>query len=146
MRLEIPDHKTLIHSCKIDIRWGDMDALGHVNNTVYFRFMEMARIQWLEGLQIGIDAQGCGPVIANAFCNFIKQLEYPGKIELRSYCGSVGHTSMDVYHEIRRTDDPHTLYANGGVTVVWVNYQEQKSVPIPDSIKSSLLIASSLKL
>jgi acyl-CoA thioester hydrolase len=40
--------KKLVHVTHIPIRWGDMDAYGHVNNTVYFRYMEQARVEWLE--------------------------------------------------------------------------------------------------
>ena len=49
------------------IRWGDMDAFGHVNNTVYFRYMEQVRISWFEQLGLaGSNADGQGPVIVNA--------------------------------------------------------------------------------
>ena len=41
-------NKQFVHSMRIPIRWGDMDAMGHVNNTVYFRYIESARIAWLE--------------------------------------------------------------------------------------------------
>jgi len=40
--------KKLVHIERIPVRWGDMDAMGHVNNTVYFRFMEQTRISWFE--------------------------------------------------------------------------------------------------
>ena len=57
-------HRVHVHTSRQPIRWGDMDALGHVNNTVYFRYMEQARIEWLyahrEG---GSHAGGTGPVI-----------------------------------------------------------------------------------
>ncbi|MBM3384043.1 MAG: acyl-CoA thioesterase, partial [Betaproteobacteria bacterium] len=44
------EKRTLAHVERIPIRWGDMDAMGHVNNTVYFRFMEQARISWFDRL------------------------------------------------------------------------------------------------
>ena len=48
MRIEIPEEKKLVHESIIPVRWGDMDALGHVNNAVYFRYIEQARVNWLD--------------------------------------------------------------------------------------------------
>ena len=50
MKLELPEHKKWVHELVIPIRWGDMDAMGHVNNTVYFRYFESARIEYLRSL------------------------------------------------------------------------------------------------
>ena len=58
--------KKLIHVTKMPIRWGDMDAYGHVNNTVYFRYMEQARVEWVEEMKVQVRPGGDGPVIINA--------------------------------------------------------------------------------
>ncbi len=50
MRIDIPDQKKLVFEMTIPIRWGDMDAMGHINNAVYFRYMETARIDWFRGI------------------------------------------------------------------------------------------------
>jgi acyl-CoA thioester hydrolase len=47
MRFHVPEQKKLAHEMVMPIRWGDMDAMGHVNNTVYFRYLEVVRIEWL---------------------------------------------------------------------------------------------------
>ena len=39
MKIELPDKKKLVHEVRIAIRWGDMDAMGHLNNATYFRYM-----------------------------------------------------------------------------------------------------------
>ena len=46
--------RTLLHVCRIPLRWGDMDANGHVNNVLFFRFMEQARVEWLGKTQFQI--------------------------------------------------------------------------------------------
>lgn len=120
------------------IRWGDMDAMGHVNNTVYFRYMEQARIDWLGALDAAPNPDGEGPVIINAHCTFLKQLEYPGDIEIRTYVGPQGRSSFETRHEIRRVDDPDTLAAEGGAKVVWVNFSEQKSVPLSEALRQKI--------
>ena len=63
MRFDIPDQKKLTLEMVIPIRWGDMDAMGHVNNTLYFRYMEIVRIEWLHKIGGKPDPAGEGPVI-----------------------------------------------------------------------------------
>jgi acyl-CoA thioester hydrolase len=130
VKLELPDDKRLVHSMVANIRWGDMDAMGHVNNTIYFRYMEMARLDWFYGVGLPADPKGEGPVIVNAFCNFIRQLEFPGDVLVRTYVGEMGRTSFDTYHELMRTDDPDKVCASGGATIVWVDFPKQKSIPM----------------
>lgn len=115
-----------------------MDAMGHVNNTVYFRYLEQARIEWFTEAGFAPDPNGEGPVIINARCTFIRQLKYPGDIEVRTYVGAPGRTSFESYQEIRRVDQPEILSAEGGAKIVWVNFPEEKSVPLPDWIRALL--------
>lgn len=138
MKLELPAGLGRLHTLSVPIRWGDMDALGHVNNTLYFRYMEMARLDWMIAGQWGTNPNGEGPVIANAFCNFVRQLEFPGDVLVHTYVGHIGRTSFDTYHVMTRSDDPDTVYANGGATVVWVNLPQQKSVALPADLRQAL--------
>ena len=132
LRFEVPAEKKLTNQVVIPIRWGDMDAMGHLNNTLYFRYLEIVRIAWFDELGCAPNPQGEGPVIVNAFCNFIRQFEFPGNVLVRTYVGTMGRTSFDTFHEMLRTDDPATVYANGGATIVWVDFPKQKSVPMSD--------------
>lgn len=136
MRLEIPADKRLVHTMTIPIRWGDMDAMGHVNNTVYFRYMEIVRIEWLHALGGAPDPQGTGPVIVNAFCNFHKQLEYPGDVLAKHYVAKPGRSSFETYITLERTDEPGVIYASGGAKTVWVDFPAGKSVPLPDWLRA----------
>jgi acyl-CoA thioester hydrolase len=131
--------KVHVHTIRMAIRWGDMDAMGHVNNTVYFRYIEQARIDWLSQLGCAPDPQGEGPVIINARCTFLRQLTYPGDIEIRTFVGEFGRTSFETYHEIRRTDQPDLLCAEGGAKVVWVNFPLQKSMPLSPALRERLV-------
>src|SRR3989344_5578565 len=91
MKIEIPEVKKLVFEMRFPVRWGDMDAMGHVNNTVYFRCLETARIEWIVSVGCNPDPRGQGPVIVNAFCNFYKQLEYPADVLLKLYVRDLGH-------------------------------------------------------
>lgn len=141
MKLPIPAEKRLLHSMTVPIRWGDMDGMGHVNNTLYLRYMETARICMMEEHGFTADPRGEGFVIANVFCNFIQQLEYPGDVLLRSYVGAIGNSSFDLYHEMLRTDSGDKVYANGGETMVWVDFPRQKSLPLPAALRQWLMSA-----
>jgi acyl-CoA thioester hydrolase len=138
MRFDLPDQKKLTLEMVIPIRWGDMDAMGHVNNTLYFRYMEIVRIEWLHQVGGKPDPLGDGPVIVNAFCNFIRQLEYPGDILARHYVGPPGRSSFETYITLERCDAPGLVYASGGAKTVWVNFPRQKSVPLPDAVRALL--------
>lgn len=139
MKLELPTHKKLVHEMTIPIRWGDMDTMAHVNNTVYFRYMETARIDWLRSIGGQPDPRGEGVVIVNAFCNFIRQFEYPGDILIKTFVSEPGRTSFDSWVTMERTDRPGEICATGGATVVWVDFPRQKSAPLPDWLRQVLV-------
>lgn len=129
----------LLHICRLALRWGDMDAMGHVNNTVYFRYMEQARIEWLEQIDFTFDPAGDGPVIVHTECTFLKQLVYPCEIEVRSYLGVIGRSSFEVNHEIYRVDMPEIIHASGGAKLVWVNFAAAKSTRLPEDFREKLM-------
>jgi acyl-CoA thioester hydrolase len=136
MRFELPDEKKLTYEMVIPIRWGDMDVMGHVNNTLYFRYCEIIRLEWLFKVGATTNRAGSGPVIVNAFCNFIRQLEFPGDVLAKHFVAKPGRTSFETYITLERTDDPGVIHASGGAKTVWVNYEQQKSVPLPDWLRS----------
>jgi acyl-CoA thioester hydrolase len=135
MRFDLPEQKRLTLEMVIPIRWGDMDAMGHVNNTLYFRYMEIVRIEWLHQVGGKPNPDGEGPVIVNAFCNFIKQLEYPGDVLAKHYVANPGRTSFDTFITLERTDAPGVVYASGGAKTVWVSFPKQKSMALPEAAR-----------
>ena len=135
MKIDIPDEKRLVHEMLIPIRWGDMDAMGHINNTVYFRYMETARIEWVNALGFAPKPGGEAIVIVNAFCNFIRQFEYPGTVRIKTFASNPGRSSFDTWVTMERSDQPGTVDATGGATVVWVDVAAQKSAPLPDWLR-----------
>jgi acyl-CoA thioester hydrolase len=131
MKLEIPDEKKLVHEMVMSIRWGDMDAMGHLNNASYMRFMETIRIEWFSAIGCNPNPQGQGPVIVNVFCNFYKQFEYPGDVLIKMYVSEPGRSSFESWATLERTDMPGVIHAAGGATTVWVDFPAQKSVAMP---------------
>ena len=133
--------RKLVHTMRMPIRWGDMDAMGHVNNTVYFRYIEQARISWFDEIACAPNSEGEGPVIVNAHCTFLKQLKYPGEIEVTTLVGPPGRSSFEMHHEIRLVGADGLageLHSEGGAKIVWVNFPAEKSAPLPGELRQFL--------
>ena len=133
--------RLLVHTSRQTLRWGDMDILGHVNNTNYFRYMEQARIEWVYALAKASAAAGTpydggeGPVIVNASCNFLVPLVYPGVIEVHMSLGDLGRTSVGSYYEIHSGG---SKFAEGAARMVWIDVGSGRPVPLPDAVAAPL--------
>ncbi len=136
MRLELPERKKLVFELTMAIRWGDMDAMGHLNNTSYFRYLETCRIDWMRSIGCQPDAGGEGPIIVNAFCNFYQQLQYPGDVLLRMYASDPARTTFETWATMELTTQPGMIYAAGGATTIWVDFAAQKAKPLPDWLRA----------
>ena len=136
MKIEIPENKKLVYEMRIPIRWGDMDAMGHVNNTIYFRYLEQLRVDWLRSVNCKLDPNGEGVVIVNAFCNFYKQLEFPGDVLMKMYVSDPGRTTFETWGTMELVDQPGVIYAAGGATTIWVDFPNQKAKTLPDRLRS----------
>lgn len=127
--------RNLVHVENIPIRWGDMDALSHVNNTIFFRYMEIARINWLDKMGVHIDSTTeVGPIIMTAACTFLKQLTYPGNLTIKMYLGQPGRSSIMTYYDMCKEGE-ETLYAEASAKIVWANYALGKSCPLPEEMR-----------
>ncbi len=131
MKIDIPEKKKLVYEMRIPIRWGDMDAMGHLNNGSYFRYLETMRIDWMYSIGCVPDPQGEGPVIVNAFCNFYQQLVYPGNVLMRMYTSDPRRTTFETWGTMERAEAPGVVCAAGGATTIWINFPEQKATELP---------------
>lgn len=138
MRFEVPAEKKLVYEMVIPIRWGDMDAMGHINNTLYFRYMETVRIDWCQSIGCMPEQAQQGPVVVNAYCTFHQQLRYPGDVRIKHYVTEVGRSSFDTFITMERSDMPDAIWAEGGAKMVWIDFTGNKSVPIPDWLRQQI--------
>ena len=138
LRFVLPEGTRRVHEVIVPLRWGDMDAMGHVNNTLYFRFMEICRLDWM--FSVGVDEKLAteGPVVVNAFCNFLRQLEFPGEVRVTMDVANPGRSSFDTFHTMERVDQPGVVYAEGGARTVWTDYAARRSAPMPDWFRARL--------
>ncbi len=119
----------------LQVRWGDLDALNHVNNTRFLRYIEEVRVDWFESLAFGWAEDGIGPVVANININFRRPILWPATLCVDLQARWSGGKSIVLMHEIRDRDDPSILYGDAEVTVVWVDYDAGKTVPLPPAIR-----------
>ena len=138
MKIELPELKKQVYETRFPVRWGDMDAMGHVNNAQYFRYLETARIDWMRGMGPNPDPAGQGPVIVNAFCNFYQQLAYPDEVLLKMFVSDPARTTFETWATMERVAQPGVICAAGGGTVIWVDFPRQKAAALPDWIRSAV--------
>ena len=129
-------HAKLIYTTRMPVRWGDMDAYGHVNNTVYFRYFEQTRVEWLElmGSRVSVE-EPVGPVIINASCTFLAPVNYPATVVIKMYAGDPGRSSVMTWYELF-VDGDERLYAEGAAKTVWMDMRTGKSAPIPGVVRA----------
>jgi acyl-CoA thioester hydrolase len=127
-----------VHSARIDVRWSDMDLNRHVNNVVYFRYFEQARIEWFDRAFDYTRRRDHGIVIANAYCTYRKALAYPGTVEVALFVGPAGRTSFTFHYDLHAAGDPATRYADGYTRVVWVDRNSGRPEPLPDYVRALL--------
>ena len=127
-----------LHVERLRILWGDMDALGHVNNTVYFRYMEQARIGLFAALvPAELAWKKLGMVIASTACDFKRPLVYPADIEVKVFTEPPGGSSLVTIYEIAPVGEAQP-WATGRATIVFINLELDRPTRIPDPVRAKL--------
>lgn len=122
--------------CEIPLRWGDMDAFGHVNNTSYFRYFEEARFLWMLEQGLSLKAESF-PVVVTLGSTFLKPLFYPDTLRIELSLSEPGRSSFMIHYHVYSTAQ-NALVNEGYSKVVWVGAADGKSVPLPDKVKALL--------
>jgi acyl-CoA thioester hydrolase len=132
---ELADHPLIL---TWPVQWGDQDAFGHVNNVVYFRWMESARIEYFRRSGLGtIDNSGVGPILASIKCDFRRQLKFPDTLLISGSILSIGRTSMKMAHRVY-SQTQQAIAAEGDSVLVFFDYRSQKPVVVPDQIRAMI--------
>ena len=122
------------------VAWGEMDARNHVNNIVYFRYFESARIAYFEKMDlIGYMTEtGIGPILATTSCKFKIPLSYPDKVLIGAKVVRIEEDRFSMNYLIVSTKH-QKVAAEGDGVIVTFNYREGKTVTIPEVVKQSIL-------
>lgn len=123
---------------RFSVRFRDVDVLGHVNNAVYFTYMETARTEyWLHTFQ----GEGLGDlnfIVARAECDFKQPAHFGDEIEVSIQTMEIRNSSFVWNYEIRNAKDGG-LIAHGKTIQVFFNHKTQKSSPVPPEIRAKLM-------
>ena len=114
---------------EMPVRWGDLDALNHVNNTVYFRYMEEARIHWARACGISVTGNGRNIVLAHAACDFLRPVLWPATLLLDMRVHKVGRSSIELEIEIGVKGDTQGPYARARNIIVGIDAATGRSAP-----------------
>ena len=148
--------------CPIQIRFRDLDPLSHVNNAVYFTYLEEARISYFEQLPnrewqdvdmadernedipstTRIHIQGAskryGILIKEVTCTYNLPSIHTERVEIGTEVVSIGRTSIIMEHQIRAIDDHSRIFATGRSVTVWCNYRTGRPSPVPPALRAAL--------
>ena len=121
---------------ELPLEWGDMDAMRHVNNTVYFRWFESARIAYFldVGLLQSMESTGVGPILASTDCRFRMPLEYPDTVSVGTRVPKIGDDRFQMEYVVvgHRAGQ---VAAQGSGLIVTYDYRAGRKAPIPDSVR-----------
>lgn len=121
----------------LPIRWGDCDALQHLNNTVFFRLMEEARMQML--LRSGVPLpKNQGTIMVHASCDFLRPFTYPACVRVTHTVVRLGRSSIEFDVLLARSDDPDTHHARGRTVLVWMDFAAGAATPWPQALLDGL--------
>ena len=128
-------------SVEIAVQWGEMDALNHVNNTVFLRWMETARMNYFIGCGFAelYESEGIGPILANINVDYIKPVEFPDTVTIHNTITRIGNASFEMGYRITSSAMDGATVATGTASCVVFDYKEGKSTPLPDTLRASIL-------
>lgn len=118
------------------IAWGEMDAYGHVNNVVYFRYFENARLEYFRrlGWEAGTRPQGVGPILHSTQCRFRRPLEWPDTIAIGARVAKVEADRFTIEH-LLVSEKLSAIAAEGSGLIVTFDYAAGAKAPIPDDLR-----------
>jgi acyl-CoA thioester hydrolase len=119
-----------------------MDAMGHVNNIIYFQYLESARVGYFEAFMgwTGRDEVGRqqGPVVVSQTFNYRLQVYYPAELEVGVRCREIRNRSFVLeYGMFRKGTDE--LVGDGTSVAVWLDYDTNKAMPIPPKLRQAFM-------
>ena len=122
-----------------ELIWRDMDAYQHINNAVYFRYFEDARIAWFQKLGVVeyMEATGVGPILASTQCDFRLPLTFPDRILIGSNIVEVADKRFKMKYAVY-SDELGKVVAEGEGLIVYYDYRQKKSCRIPETIRLAI--------
>ena len=132
-----PAAPTPLFTAVLPVRWRDLDAFNHVNNSNYLTYLEEARLQWLSHVPGRWFDDHAMPVMAAVQLNYRRPIEWPAQLHVELFCERLGTSSMTIGHRILDAEHADRLYGDGNVVMVWMDPATGKPVPLPEAIREA---------
>ena len=128
-------------SMDITVNWGDMDALGHVNHSVFATWMETARMEYFSkmGMMELYGNSNIGPILARIEVDYKFPIVFPDVVKVLTSVSRIGNSSFDMKYEISSLAKEGEVAATGKVVGVLVDYNTGRPVPMPEELKNSII-------
>ena len=121
----------------LSVRWRDLDAFNHVNNSKYLSYLEEARLRWMLALPgMGMD-DDVAPVVAASNLNYRRPIEWPADVVIELFVERIGGSSLTIGHRIVDSKDGGTLYCDGNVVMVWIDRNTGRAAPLPPTVRTA---------
>jgi acyl-CoA thioester hydrolase len=133
----VPATPTPLFTAALPVRWRDLDAFNHVNNSNYLTYLEEARLQWLSHVPGPWFDDHAMPVMAAVQLNYRRPIEWPAQLRVELFCERLGSSSMTIGHRILDAEHADRLYGDGNVVMVWMDPATGKPVPLPEAIREA---------
>ena len=117
------------------VAWGDMDAFGHVNNAVYYRYIESARICYFEALNIF--QQDIYTVVASSQCQYLRPLFYPDQLKIGARVEEMRSSAIRMSY-ILWSGQQQNIAARGEAVIVCVDKLNLQKIPMPENIRQNI--------
>jgi acyl-CoA thioester hydrolase len=116
--------------------WGDMDSYRHVNNTVYFRYFENARLEYFRRMRWFEyeDETGIGPILSATQARFRRPLTYPDTVSIGARVSTIGLDRI-TFDYLVVSHNLNAVAAEGQGTIVSYDYRNGKKTPLPDELR-----------
>ena len=128
-------------STEIPVQWGDLDALNHVNHTVFLTWMETARMLYFYevGMMELYENSNIGPILARIEVDYKFPVVFPDEVKVQTSVSRIGNSSFDMKYQISSLSREGEVAATGKVVGVLVDYNTGKPIPIPDELRESII-------
>ena len=127
----------LLVELPIAMRWRDLDAFNHANNSVFLTYIEEARLHWFAQIDGAWFTEKLAPLVAAIHVNYRRQLAWPASLVVQLLCERLGNTSLTLAHRIVDGADRSIVYSDGQTVLVWIDTATSKPVALPEAIRSA---------
>lgn len=128
------DNRTALFRMPIELRWRDLDAFNHVNNSNFMTYLEEARIRWFDSLGTEWVTDTTAPLLAAVQMNYRVPIPYPSSVEVELFADRIGNSSVTIGHRIS-SEDGTVLHADGHVVMVWIDRISGRPTPLPEIVR-----------